>query len=1035
MLEVINLSKIYKTKGGADVKALDGVSLKFPEKGMVFLLGKSGSGKSTLLNVCGGLDNPTSGEIVVKGRSSKNFTQSDFDSYRNTFIGFIFQEYNILNEFSVEDNIALALELQGKPKDKAAIAALLEQVDLTGYAKRKPNTLSGGQKQRIAIARALIKSPEIIMADEPTGALDSNTGKQVFDTLKKLSKDKLVIVVSHDREFAEFYGDRVIELKDGKILSDVSKTTEEQIAISDNVTAVGDTICIKSGADLSEKDFAEIKAFLKKADKDVVIASGERDVKTFKEAARITEEGQKEIFRETDETRIEKKTYKPEDGKFIRSKLPMRHAMKIGVSGLKTKPFRLFFTVILCTVAFVMFGLLSTLTFYNGKTTLRETLQNSNLTAVRIEKEYQKHVKNYNNGVLDNEYEYTSEAAFTKDELSKYAAIYGEETFGAVQVNHSLSLKTPSQYWKNDVTYFACLPESHPLRNKLLFNSAYPQDKADEKQICISLYTANAIKECGIHDIEATITSVQDLIGKTITLGGEKFKISGIFETEELPQKYDKLKTENDNSSLSYKLEQELQDGFHLLAFLTEKEFNVQASKNQYYYDDEFSYKYLSLPEERYDEHGGPYYEYPEQPYRNGAYAAISKSAHETYFFKDTQTGLTGNQAVVSGYCLFYHIDSLVNEKRWKLQDNIRTEYIEKLEALNRGDYFNGTYFAPSSIVDDWIYNGAKPDYSDDSELAAIYEDFKKDYAEYRFYENLSEIIMRGEIYDYAAEEWRPITSEEKTLAVKAVKEIVAEANETYYFKCKLFNKQNQTTLGNEQTFEIVGFYIDNSYDQRAYLTDEKAAELWDEQKTSLEWYSEETTAYVRDKNAVYVSIFLPYDKSNAATDQFMKLYEDKKFVNDTRIRLQSTLFENFENVDDMISSMSQVFLYVGLVMAVFAALLLSNFISVSISHKKREIGILRAVGARSLDVFKIFFSESLTITVICIVLSLIGSFVLCGVLNAEITSMIGAAILVFGIASIAVLIGVALLTALIATFLPVWNAARKKPVESIRAL
>ena len=113
---------------------------------------------------------------------------------------------------------------------------------------------------------------------------------------------------------------------------------------------------------------------------------------------------------------------------------------------------------------------------------------------------------------------------------------------------------------------------------------------------------------------------------------------------------------------------------------------------------------------------------------------------------------------------MFYRIDALVNEKRWKLQDTIRTEYIEKLEALNRGDYFNGTYFAPSSIVDDWIYNGATPDYSDDSELAAIYEDFKKDYVEYRFYENLSGIIMSGENYDYDAQEWRPITSEEKTL-------------------------------------------------------------------------------------------------------------------------------------------------------------------------------------------------------------------------------------------------------------------------------
>ena len=180
MLEVRNLKKTYKTKGGVDVHALDDVSIVYPEKGLVFLLGKSGSGKSTLLNVTGGLDRPDSGEVIVKGRSSKEFTASDFDSYRNTFIGFIFQEYNILNEFNVEQNIGLALQLQGKKANKEEINKILEEVDLTGLNKRKPNTLSGGQKQRIAIARALIKSPEIIMADEPTGALNRQSSAEVI---------------------------------------------------------------------------------------------------------------------------------------------------------------------------------------------------------------------------------------------------------------------------------------------------------------------------------------------------------------------------------------------------------------------------------------------------------------------------------------------------------------------------------------------------------------------------------------------------------------------------------------------------------------------------------------------------------------------------------------------------------------------------------------------------------------------------------------------------------------------------------------
>lgn len=158
MLEAINLCKVYKPKKGVPVKALDGISLRFPEKGMVFLLGKSGSGKSTLLNLLGGLDKYDSGEIIIKGVSSKDFKQQYFDSYRNTYVGFIFQEYNILDEFSVGANIALAIELQGRKATDEEINNILREVDLEGYGDRKPNELSGGQKQRVAIARALIRT-------------------------------------------------------------------------------------------------------------------------------------------------------------------------------------------------------------------------------------------------------------------------------------------------------------------------------------------------------------------------------------------------------------------------------------------------------------------------------------------------------------------------------------------------------------------------------------------------------------------------------------------------------------------------------------------------------------------------------------------------------------------------------------------------------------------------------------------------------------------------------------------------------------
>ena len=226
MLELSHVSKTYRTGKGVKVHALKDVNLKFADHGMVFILGKSGSGKSTLLNIIGGLDQADSGELMIHQKSTKSFSQADFDAYRNTYIGFIFQEFYLIEEYTIEKNIALSYQLQQKEADHEQIAQILETVGLKGYENRYPNELSGGQKQRVAIARSLIKKPQILMADEPTGALDSATGKEIFTTLKELSKEKLVIVVSHDEEAAKTYADRIITFSDGEVTEDTNAAVE-----------------------------------------------------------------------------------------------------------------------------------------------------------------------------------------------------------------------------------------------------------------------------------------------------------------------------------------------------------------------------------------------------------------------------------------------------------------------------------------------------------------------------------------------------------------------------------------------------------------------------------------------------------------------------------------------------------------------------------------------------------------------------------------------------------------------------------------
>ena len=334
MIEIKNIVKTYHPKKGDKVVALSDVSVKFPETGLVFILGKSGSGKSTLLNVLGGLDTADSGEIIIKGKSSKDFSQSDFDSYRNTYLGFVFQEYNILEDFNVGANVALALKLQGRKATDEAINEILEEVDLAGFGKRKPNELSGGQKQRVAIARALV-----------TGALDSNTGIQVFDTLKKLSENKLVLVVSHDRDFAEKYGDRVIELKDGKIISDIEKHRTYAEKTENGLSDYGGKLLkFPKGYKLTQKDVEKINAYL--SEKEAVLAVDEKLTEEVSRAARIDKDGRMETFAPTDEGKI---SFSKTTGfKLIKSRMPVKESFKMGASGLKSKPFRLVVTVLLC---------------------------------------------------------------------------------------------------------------------------------------------------------------------------------------------------------------------------------------------------------------------------------------------------------------------------------------------------------------------------------------------------------------------------------------------------------------------------------------------------------------------------------------------------------------------------------------------------------------------------------------------------------------------------------------------------------------
>lgn len=949
MLEISHLTKIYKNKVGKDVKALDDVSLKFPETGMVFLLGKSGSGKSTLLNVCGGLDSPTNGEILIKGKSSKNFSQSDFDSYRNTYVGFVFQEYNILNEFSVYDNIALALELQNKNVEHDFIIKLLDMVDLNGFENRKPNTLSGGQKQRIAIARALVKNPEIIMADEPTGALDSNTGKQVLDTLKRLSKERLVIVVSHDREFAEEYADRIIELKDGKVLNDITKVNKIGEVISDNISQVGNTLCIKEGSKITKDDFHKIVSFLS-GSKNVILTKDQNNIKSFKKLVKINDSLEQEVFENTNEENIEFKEYDQKKNIFIKSKLPIKHALRIGLSSLKNKPLRLAFTILLCSVSFLLFGLLSTMTFYDNENTFKDTLKNSEFDFIRLNKQYQMNEISYYG---DEEFNYTNYGLtpFYRSDYEFLKNKYGSDTFYGFETFTNFSTaKSPNKYYLNYIYYFSYMDNENNLYKNI--TGSYPKN---DNEILLSSYLVDSMIDLNVYGSDnKTLNLVErkDILNKEIILNNNKYKVVGYFDSGSIDSKYEELKNGDASSILDGDYLNYLRDGLHLMVFMSENELKEMSSNmvSDYYHPSITDYTTIVLKDKDSEE---LFDEYPNASYLN---------------------------------------------------------YDDEMNVIGSGELFDNQGIVNINLFAMLVNHR----YTDNIEIIEL----------------SANLINNGY---YKDEEFIKYTHEERVDVVSKLYDLVKD--DKLILEYKMFSYTNDISFGEVYDIEVVGVSTDNYPVDLIIINEDVFNKRWEEHKKQTDYYSISTTKY-NIENTPYHIVYVPFDKSSDMINNFWDIYSNELYEeDDSKYILSGSYIDTLVMIDEFVDILSSVFLYSGIFLCIFALLLFSNFISISISNKTKEIGILRAIGARSVDVFKIFFSESIFIAVICLVLSIIFSIVICNLLNNLLAYSIGVSVFVFGILSLMVMVLLGLITTFIATYIPVRKAAKRKPVESIRAL
>src|SRR5574344_143379 len=341
MIRCKSITKVYTINDNEFVNALTDVNISFLDAGMTFLLGESGSGKSTLLNILGGLDDPTRGEVVFFGNSLSLLSEEQMDSFRESCVGFVFQELNLIEELNVEENITIGYSILDKKDKVNNISNILSKVGLRGYEKRKVNELSGGQKERVAIARALIKNPKVILCDEPTGSLDKDNSNKIFDLLNYLSKDYLVIVASHDIQSAYTYGYRIITLVDRIIKSDLTK--EKESKLNKDLTINDNKIVIPKGYKISEEETKEIINFLRNPNESRTIA--------FRSNYSIT----KEVFN----------TEVKESINFEKSSFKFKTAIKLGISFLKQHLSKVLITSFLMLTCLTFFCLAFTAFFYN----------------------------------------------------------------------------------------------------------------------------------------------------------------------------------------------------------------------------------------------------------------------------------------------------------------------------------------------------------------------------------------------------------------------------------------------------------------------------------------------------------------------------------------------------------------------------------------------------------------------------------------------------------------------------------------------
>lgn len=1062
MLEVKNLVKKYVSKKGTTVKALDDVTIKFPSTGMVFILGKSGSGKSTLLNVMGGLDIPDSGEIIIKNKSSRNFQQKDFDCYRNTYLGFIFQEYNLLDDFNVEENISLALELQKKELNPFELSSILDKVGLRGLGKRKVNELSGGQKQRVAIARALVKNPDIIFADEPSGALDSTTGKQIFDTLKSLSSEKLIVIISHDRDFAEFYGDRIIELRDGKVYSDMTKATGKYA--DKGIIELGyGVIKIAKGRKLSSQDVQRINDIIGRNGDDLYISYNPIFNETIGNV--IGDDSNAVSFIKTNESLLFN-----DDSRFepIKSKLGWKKCIKMALSMIRHKPIRLIITVLLCFISFTLFALTSIFATYNANDSMSNTIRDQQNEYLPITKAY-----NSNPSTNKDEFKYSpmlmskEDTEIIKRGLKSASTENVDPTtinvYSTTATNSSTYISVPfadvtyNQNYYTSGLYGLITPQEMPSKYPIISGSI----PSTVGEIAVTKNFFDTIKDNGKaffdtksgNILKRGIENPVDILGLPLYHEDYTFVICGVYDTKFDKNEFLPLLNEDEVSNNRSKYNESIekfqyinQYSLHSIGIVSEETLDalieidskrVESGKldafcfhNNYVYRGRVvsfdtvemyaspasaSLNVINNPSARPDNVADGVNSYISSfkflsMVQDGGYTAYS-IPRITLDFTDEEIlkalGQVQEDTQETTFSWTFNFNTILTDIKNFVNSAMSAIYFERDTSQ---------YSFISSFINELEIGAEKREYSKktitlndvDYPVLEVHNKAK------RIYENILEAVLTG-----SCSETGFIKRIDNPLLRKEYSTLYLRFESTSLDENNIFGNTVSSNGYNHGRETFLAGIIRKLDENTLYVNPELAEEFYKKtirQPYRLVLYENKNN----DPNVIKSLVsstysYVDYRKANYITDNYT--------------------FASFQIVDSFVSGLSRIFLIVGGVLGAFAIILFSNFISTSINDKQADIGILRALGSRGRDIFKLFFVESFIIALLCSLLSVGVTFAATFALNLTFSNIAEMQLTIFipGILHISLIFALSFLVAIISSFIPVNKIASKKPVDAIK--